>query len=90
MSWERAALEQVIRLLIKSDIEHGKLFSKLHDLGVELNIDGAAYQILRELTEFEYLSENLDAIEENHMKEEEFLKFYMEDLEKSFNKQKDK
>lgn len=86
MSWERAALEQAIRLLVKSDQEHGNLYKRLSELGIELNIDGTGYKILDELAEFKFLSENLDALEENAMTEEEFLKFYMNELKESYDK----
>jgi hypothetical protein len=85
MSWERKALERIILLLAEKDKEFGKLASTLSELGIELNFDGACYKILREITGWELLPENMEAMEEGRMSKEDFVRFCLEYIEEKFS-----
>jgi len=62
MSWERRVLEHIIVSLVEHDKEFGDLARSLENLGIELNMDGIAYQILTDLTDWSFLPENMEAV----------------------------
>lgn len=85
MSWERKALERIIELLAEKDKDFERLASTLSKLGIELNFNSACYDILREITGWELLMENLEAMEEGEMSKEEFISACMEYIKENFS-----
>lgn len=45
MNWERKALEHIIAPLVDQDIKFSDFTEKLKGLGIQLNLDGTAYEI---------------------------------------------
>ncbi|WP_129731652.1 hypothetical protein [Ectobacillus funiculus] len=51
MNWERKALEHIIAPLVDQDIKFSDFTEKSKGLGIQLNLDGTAYKVLRGLTD---------------------------------------
>lgn len=84
MSWERKALERIILFLAEKNKEFEELASSLSKLGIDLNFDSACYRILSEVTEWENLLENMEAMETGRISKEDFVRFCLEYIEEKF------
>jgi hypothetical protein len=73
MNWEKEALVDIIKLLVRDYIRYDDLWSKLDDLGIRVDSDGSAFEILTEITTYEGLSESLQGHKENDLDEKELI-----------------
>lgn len=88
MNWEREVLKEMIGLLIDKTTEWSSLYDKLYVLGIDLNIESQGYDVLRELTGWEFLSENLEAYTDNteDITKEDLIEWCMEHIKEKQNK----
>lgn len=84
MTWESKALERIIVLLAEEDRNWNEFYSALDKLGVQIDKNGIGYDVLREITEMDYLSENLDGFQSGFTTKEDFIKWVLEGIELKF------
>lgn len=73
MNWERKALEHIIASLVDQDTKFSDFTETLKGLGIQLNLDGTAYEILRGLTGWQFLAENIEAVKVGELSKEDFV-----------------
>jgi hypothetical protein len=59
--------------LTDQDIKFSDFTEKLKGLGIQLNLDGTAYEILRGLTGWQFLAENIEAVKVGELSKEDFV-----------------
>lgn len=86
MNWERKALEHIIASLVDQAIKFSDFAEKLKGLGIQLNLDGTAYEILRGLTGWQFLADNIEAVKVGEISKEDFVEACLEYMEARFNR----
>ncbi|WP_338451111.1 hypothetical protein R4Z09_04180 [Niallia oryzisoli] len=86
MSWERKALERVLELLVEKDKDFKELTDHLYDLGIVINKNSSAYEILRDIMAWESMPINLSSVQAQNKSKEIFVKDALKYIEEKFNK----
>ena len=86
MSWERQALERILHLLVEKDHEFKSLNDHLYDLGIVVNKNSAAYEILKDVMDWESMPINLASIQAQNGSKEAFVNQALKYIEEKFNK----
>lgn len=86
MSWERKALERVIELLVEKDKDFKVLNDHLYDLGIVVNKNSSAYEILKDIMDWESMPINLASVQAQNNSKEIFVKDALKYIEEKFNK----
>ncbi len=79
-------MEHIIASLVDQDIKFTDFAEKLKGLGIQSNLDGTAYEILRGLTGWQFLAENIEAVKVGEISKEDFIEACFEHIESRFNR----
>lgn len=86
MSWERQALEKIILLLVEKDAESRNWFTALNDLGVTIDKNSEAYDVLTAITEgWEWFAEDMESVQDGSYSKEEFISICFDHIQKKLS-----